>query len=271
MPDLNGQNVLITGSAGKSGVGVGVVEAVLEAGGTPIVNSRKDDHLAEALERYPDAVGVVGNVSEAADCARMIDEAKERVGVIHHLVNNAGIGLQKAVHETDEAEFDRLFGTDVRGMFLLTRAWLNHRLTRAGGDADRVDGPAAVVNVSSVHSQQTIKNYTIYAAAKGAVDAFTRGLAVHYGPMGVRCNAVSPGLVNSEQNEDLLGNLSPDASAFAKGVVNDYQVINDPIDPLNVGRVVVFLLSDHAASTTGQNITVDAGNTLLLFARSFGR
>lgn len=265
MIDLRGQAVLITGSCGTAGVGIGVVEAVREAGGLAILNARAQAKLDAALKRFPGSVGVVGDVSKPEDAARMIAEASQHLGVVHHLVNNAGIGLHQAPHACSEDEFDRLFGIDVRGLWLVTRAWLQHRL----GEEGKVQGPAALVNISSVHGERTMPGYAIYAGAKGAVEGMTRGLAVHYGPAGIRCNAVSPGYVHSDQNFDLIANWADDPQDWVNRHTHDQQALPELIDPVDVGRVVTFLLSAGAAKMTGQVITVDAGLTKMLYPRSF--
>jgi len=265
MIDLHGQAVLITGSSGTAGVGIGVVEAVREAGGLPILNARAKEKLETALQRFPGAVGVVGDVSKPEDARRMIAEASQHLGMVHHLVNNAGIGLHCSPHECAEAEFDRLFGIDVRGLWLMTRAWLQHRLD----GNDKVQGPAGLVNISSVHGERTMPGYAIYAGAKGAVEGLTRGLAVHYGPAGIRCNAVSPGYVHSDQNFELIANWADDPQDWVDRHTNEQQALPELIDPVDVGRVVTFLLSPSAAKMTGQVITVDAGLTKMLYPRSF--
>ena len=268
---LKDRVVLVTAGASPTGVGGGVVEAVAEAGGIVGINGRHRDKLDEAVKRVEDtggrACGLMGDVSRVADCQRMIDELVERFGTVHHLVNNAGIGQIKPPHRVEEADFDKLFNVNVRGMFFMTRAWLRHRLDDQGKRRD--DEPATVVQVSSVHGQRTIAGFSVYAAAKGAVEAMTRAMAVEYGPVGIRVNAVAPGLVHSEQNEAHLQSLSGDTSSWAQNVIDDYQSINEALSPLDVGRTVAFLLSPHAGGVTGQTLTVDHGGTLLLFARSF--
>lgn len=263
--NLEGRHVLVTGATGSSGVGVGVVEAVIEAGGRPLINGRDEGKIAEARERFPSAEFIQGDISVGKDAQRMVSDLAERVGRIHYLVNNAGIGLHKAPHECGEADFDRLMNVDFRGTWLMTKAWLAHVL----GAETKADPPAAAVNISSVHAQKTMPGYGIYAGAKGAVDSFTRGLAVHYGRLGVRFNGVSPGYVHSEQNLDLIRNWTEDPAGWISDLIHNHQAMPEVIEPIDVGRVVVFLLSDEATAVTGQTITVDRGSTSLLYPMNF--
>lgn len=266
---LENQNVFITAASRPIGVGAGVLEAVLEAGGRPIVNGRSEARLQAVVDRYPDqgVVPVRGDVSSAEDCQRMMEEAIKEVGTIHHLVNNAGVGLHKPPHLVDEAEYDRLFEVDVKACWRLARVWLRHRLDANGELRDQA--PASLVNISSVHAERTVADFALYAAAKGAVEAMTRGMAVHYGPAEVRVNCVAPGLVRSDQNNDVFERDGADPNELSQRVVNDYQALNRSIREVEVGRVVVFLLSSMASAVTGQTITVDSGGARLLFARGF--
>ncbi len=262
---LKNCNVLITGAAGGSGVGIGVVKAVIEAGGRPVINGRNQNRLAEAKERFPLAEVIQGDVSVSADTERMVAELADRVGRIHFLVNNAGIGLHKPPHLTDEEDFDRLIGVDFRGTWLMTKAWLKHVL----GENEKANPPAAAVNISSVHARKAMPGYGIYAGAKGAVESFTRGLAVHYGRFGVRFNSVAPGYVHSEQNLDLIRNWTDDPEAWVRDLIQNHQATPQLIEPIDVGRTVVFLLSDAAKAVTGQTLTVDGGSTALLYPMNF--
>ncbi|MCC5834726.1 MAG: SDR family oxidoreductase [Opitutales bacterium] len=262
---LSNRSVLVTGAAGTSGVGFGVVQAVIEAGGRPIINGRSADRLAEAKERFPSAETVQGDISDAAQVDRIFAEAVEKVGQVDFLVNNAGIGLHKAPHLCEEADFDRLIGVDFRGAWLMARAWLRHVL----GDRERVEGAAAMVNISSIHGQKTMPGYGLYAAAKGGVDALTRSLAVHYGRQGIRVNGVAPGYVHSEQNYDLIRNWTDNPEGWVDDLIRNHQAVPELIEPIDVGRVVVFLLSDSARAMTGQTLTVDGGSTTLLYPMNF--
>jgi len=271
MSHLSGRHVLVTGSTSATGVGGGAVQAVLEAGGTPIIHGLAwadvDDTIHRLADRGVATLGIVGDVRCPEDCERIIQEAADRFGTIHALVNNAGVGLNRPAHLAGVDDFEALFSVDVRGPWLMSRAWLKHRLD--GGGCKSTDDTAAIVNVSSVHAMQTIANYALYAAAKGAVEAFTRGLAVEYGHLGVRINCVAPGLVQSDQNERMLHSINPGIRDWPGEVCRDYQALQDPIHPIDVGRVIVFLITQGAGAVTGQVITVDAGGNALLFARSF--
>lgn len=258
--DLSKQNILVTGGAGL-GVGGGICEAVAASGATLFINDIREDMLAEAVEKYPGAIPVLGDISQASEVERMFREINEQHGIIHGLVNSAGIGITKPMHEVEESEFDRLYGVNVRAMWLMSRAFVRQLLPA------KVEG--AIVNVSSVHAKAASAQYVIYASAKAAVEGLTRAMAVELGKYNIRCNAIGPGYVHAEQNYDLLKNLADDPHEWVDTYKNEYQSIPRLIEARDCGNVAAFLLSDLSRAVTGQVMYVDRGLTSMLFTRGF--
>jgi len=121
--DLKGKNILVTGGAGD-GLGQGICEAVDEAGGRVIVNDLTLEMAKEAAEKYNNALAVEGDISKVEDVNRMFDEMKSACGTIHGVVNNAGIGLGKNAIDAEETEVDRLYEVDVKGIWMVSRAFV---------------------------------------------------------------------------------------------------------------------------------------------------
>ncbi len=260
--DLTGKAILVTGGGGD-GVGRGVCEAVVDAGGLLLVNDLTKERAEAAAGRYDKAVPLPGDVSKPQDVAEIFRSAARHCDHVAGLVNSAGIGLVRRAHEADESDFDRLHYTDLRAVWLTSRAFIQQALHAAK--------PAHIVNVSSVHSHATVPGYAIYSAAKGGVDALTRGLAVEYGNHGIRCNAVAPGYVHSEQNIPLIRTWTNDPEAWIERYTKNYQALLQRIEPIDCGRLVVFLLSDAARCITGQIIRIDCGSTAMLYDKDFAR
>lgn len=256
---LSGQTVLVTGATGV-GVGAGVCEAVLEAGGTLVVNGRKPEALAEALARYPGSHGVLGDISSEADVASMLNEAEMKSGsTVTGLVNNAGVGLSELFHQATPEQFDRLYDVDVRGLWLMSRAFTRRLLeTKTEG---------AIVNISSVHSHSTMSRYGLYAGAKAAVDGLTRGMAVELGSHFIRCNSLAPGYVHAEQNVELIRSWTDDPEGWIDGHTKNQQATPRLIQAIDCGRAAVFLLSDASRMITGQTIYLDGGMTSMIYPR----
>lgn len=251
--------VVVTG-AGGHGVGRGVCDALAAQGARLVLNDVDAPGLEAAAARYPQAIAVAADLRTPEGIDAILDAAIAHYGGADALVNNAGVGLSLPAHLADEADFDRLFSLNVRGMWLASRAFARHRIAHGGG--------GAIVNISSVHAQHTQNGYGIYAATKGAVEGLTRGMSVELGVHGIRCNAVAPGAVLDERFADRYG-FEGDAVGWIRRHAEEQQALARPVGPEDVGRVVAFLLSPDAWAIAGQVVTVDAGLTTLIYDRVF--
>lgn len=258
--DLQGKTVLVTGGTGI-GVGAGVCQAVVAAGGRLIINGRNRERLDAAVARYPGAVGALGDIRDARQVDELFRFAGEECGVVDGLVNNAGVGLSRLAHETEEAEFDDLYEVDLRASWLMARAFIRRLLAAGRG--------GSIVNVSSVHAHATMPRYALYAGAKAGVEGLTRGLAYEYGANGIRCNAIAPGYVHAEQNYELIRSWSDDPKGWVEEHTMYHQALQQEITPEDCGDLAVFLLSDSSRCITGQTIRIDAGMTAMLYNRDF--
>ena len=258
--NLRGKNILVTGGGGF-GVGAGICQVLSEFGAMIVLNERTYNDAKKASEQYQNAIPVGADISDEKAVMKMFDNIRKEVGIIHGLVNNAGVGLNKPAHKVSEEEFDRVYATDVKGLWMVSRSFIN-QLLESGQTG-------SIVNVSSVHAFATISGYAIYASAKAAVEGFTRGLAVEAGPHNIRVNAIAPGYVHSDQNLDLIRTWTDHPEEWIKNHIETEQVLPHEITPEDCGNVGAFLLSDMSRSVTGQTIYVDNGSTSLLYNRHF--
>lgn len=260
--DLTGKNILVTGGAGD-GLGQGICEAVDLAGGRVIVNDLSLKVAQKAALKYKNAFAVEADISDEDDVKKMFSAINKEIGIVHCIVNNAGIGLGKNAQDTTEEEFDRLYDVDVKGIWMVSRAFVSQLL-----DAKEVGN---IVNISSVQSLATMHRMALYSGAKSAVNGLTRGLAVELGQHNIRCNAIAPGMVLSEQTHYLLGKMVKDPAKWIEVHKSDHQCLDFFTTARDCGNVVVFLLSDLSRSITGQTITVDNGTTNLLYNNEYTR
>ncbi len=254
--DLTGKNILITGGAGD-GMGAGLCEAVAEAGGRVIVNDLKQEDAEKAAAKYENAIAIAADISKPEEVESMFKQLAETCGTIHGLINNAGIGLGKYAHEATEEEFDRLYDVDVKGVWSVTRAFVRQLL------ANKETGH--IVNIASVHAFATMPKMAIYSSAKTAVTGMTRGLAVELGKYNIRCNAIAPGMVYSEQSLTLIAKWARDPKRWIDEHRDDQQCLNYFVTSRDCGNIAVFLLSDLSKTITGQTFYADNGTTSMIY------
>jgi NAD(P)-dependent dehydrogenase (short-subunit alcohol dehydrogenase family) len=257
--DLRGKTVLVTGAAG-TGVGAGVCQAVVAAGGRLVVNDLTAEGTEAARHAHGAVAGFAADVSSEAEVEAMFAGIAAAVGRLDGVVNNAGVGLDRGVVDTTADDYRRIESTDLRGTWLVSRAFARQAVAGGGG---------SIVNVSSVHAVATMRGYALYAAAKAGVEGFTRGLAAELGSFGVRCNAIAPGYVHSAQNEALITGWTDDPAGWVRAHVQEQQALPVEVEPLDCGWAAVFFLSDASRAVTGQVLRVDAGLTTLLYDKAF--
>jgi len=258
---LDGKVAIVTGGGG-SGIGHGI-SLVLAKQGAHVVILEIDLDAAEVVRRQIEAGGgsatvIRADISHSGDVRQAVDRVIEEHHRLDILVNNAGIGLIRPVAEATEEEFDRLASIDLRGMWLCCKYAIPHMRRQKQG---------SIVNIASVHGQATQPQFGIYAAMKAGVAGLSRGIAVQYGPDGIRANTVSPGLVDGKQTREIVAQLSNDVQGYLDDFVRCDQVLPQLIQPEDIGNLVAFLGSDNAKMITGVEIPVDAGMWIQLTSR----
>lgn len=261
MSRLDGKVAIVTGGGG-SGIGHGI-SLVLAKQGAHVVILEIDIGAAEEVCRQiveggGSASVIHADISRSDNVRQAIDMVIEERKRLDILVNNAGIGLIRPVAEASEEEFDRLASIDLRGMWLCCKYAIPHMRRQEQG---------SIVNIASVHSRATIPQFGIYAAMKAGVAGLSRGIAVQYGPDGIRANTVSPGLVDGKQTREIVALLTKDVQAWLDDFVRCEQVLPSLIQPEDIGNLVAFLASDDARMITGAEIPVDAGMWVQLNSR----
>ncbi|MDD7910081.1 MULTISPECIES: SDR family oxidoreductase [Pseudovibrio] len=244
-------SVVITGASR----GIGAATAVLAAkrGFSVCVNytsneEAADQVLAKVTENGGMAIKVQADVSREDEVARMFDRCEQELGHLSGLVNSAGIMSPNMRLETmDFARLERVFRINVLGSILCAKEAVR-RMSRTNGGHG-----GAIVNLSSVASQHGAPGENVdYAASKGAIDSFTKGLAKEVAADGIRVNCVRPGLTATELHEstgdpERIVNLAP------------YVPIKRVAEPHEIAEAIMWFLSDQSSYCVGAILDVSGG------------
>lgn len=238
------KSAIVTGAS--RGIGRAVAQELAKRGYRVLVCYRKNsDGAADVCHGIRAAGGVAlpfqMDIADLSDCRRTVSKAMMEFGRIDVLVNNAGIALSRLFTETDEAEYDRVFDVNMKGMFFLTRAAAKEMVAAGGG---------SIVNLSSMWGISGASGEVAYSASKAAVIGFTKALAKELAPSHIRVNAVAPGVIDTDMNacysEDTLRMLAEKTPLGRLGT------------PEEIASCVCFLAED-ATFLTGQVLTADGG------------
>lgn len=243
--DALSRHVFVTGSS--RGIGFGIAKAFAENGDRVTLNARTD---AETLEKstdalrkiFPDVGGYLADLSNPAtawDCFEKITAAR---GPVEVLVNNAGAAYFGLFADMMPEDVDEVLRHNLHTVFNTCRLAVPYMVRQKGG---------IIINISSIWGVVGASCEAVYAASKGAVNAFTKSLAKELGPSGVRVNAIACGAFDTRMNGRLT---EEEKQAFTESIP-----LSRFGEPEEAGRLAVFLASEGAAYLTGQIIGLDGG------------
>jgi 3-oxoacyl-[acyl-carrier protein] reductase len=243
MIDLSGKVAIVTGAS--RGIGR-TVAIMLASRGARVVAAARGDNAASTVAEIQ-AAGKQAEVAslevtDAGSIDAMIAAVLERHGRIDILVNNAGITRDNPLAAFEDDDVAAVLATNVTGVFNMSRAVVPYMTSQRAG---------AIVNLSSVAGDKGGRGQTNYAASKGAINAFTRALAVELAPRKVRVNCVAPGVIETE--------MSADVREQAGEMVLSRILLRRYGKPQEIADAVWFLCSAHASYVTGQVLSIDGG------------
>jgi NAD(P)-dependent dehydrogenase (short-subunit alcohol dehydrogenase family) len=246
---LAGKKAVITG--GDSGIGRAVAIAYAREGADVLIayldehdDARETERLVREAGR--EAVLVPGDIADPAHCRAIVDRAVQAFGRIDVLVNNAAFQMtRQSLEEIPDAEWDRTFAVNISAMFHITKAAVKH-----------MKPGAAIINTTSIDSDNPKPTLLAYATTKGAIANFTAGLAQLLAEKGIRVNSVAPGPIWTP----LIPSTMPpeEVEKFGQQVP-----MKRPGQPVEVAPVYVMLASDEASYISGARIPVTGGTPIL--------
>jgi len=249
---LTGKIALVTGAA--QGIGLACAQA-LAAEGAKVVLA---DVNADAVKKAAEALRAEGrhgayvacDVSRKADVDRAVATAVESFGRLDILVANAGIVHAAEFLDLAEADFDRVIGVNLKGVFLAGQAAARQMVKQGGG--------GSIINMSSVNAVLAIPNQVPYVVSKGGINQLTKVMSVSLAPHGIRVNGIGPGTILTELAKTaVLGNREAERKILSRTPMGRMG------EPGEIGSVAVFLASDESSYMTGQTLYPDGGRLAL--------
>ncbi|WP_041334817.1 MULTISPECIES: 3-oxoacyl-[acyl-carrier-protein] reductase [unclassified Roseiflexus] len=242
---LKDRIAVVTG--GSRGIGRAIAMTLAAAGATVVVNYQRnaaaaDETVAAITAADGAAISIQADVSVSADVERLFKTVLDQYGTVDILVNNAGITRDTLLLRMKEDDFDTVIDTNLRGVYLCTKAALRP-MTRARS--------GRIINITSVVGLIGNAGQSNYAAAKAGIIGFTRAVAREMASRGITVNAVAPGYIETE--------LTAGLGEQVRAAILEAIPLGRLGTPQDVANLVCFLASDAAAYITGQTLTVDGG------------
>jgi 3-oxoacyl-[acyl-carrier protein] reductase len=238
---MKGKVTIVTGAS--QGIGRAVAEVLAEKGSDLVLlDMLPGDELASELSgKGVRAVFHALDVSDFQAVEQTINQAARDMGQIDCLVNNAGITRDKLLLRMSEEDWDQVMRVNLKGVFNCTKSVLRHMLKKGGN----------IVSISSVTGLMGNAGQSNYAASKAGLIGFTKSIAREYGERNIRANAVAPGFIQTKMTDAL--------DDGAKERMKQSIPLRRTGEPLDVARVVYFLLSEYSSYITGEVINVSGG------------
>lgn len=244
------QRVIVT--AGGSGIGRAIVDRFVASGALVHTCDVQPEFLDTVVGSSESVSGTLADVGKPADVEALVAEAIENMGGVDVLVNNAGIGGPRAaLEDVSYEDWDRTIGVNLNGMFYCIKNVAPHMKAQRSG---------CIVNISTASAKVALPMRSPYVASKVGVLGLTHTVAREYGPFGIRCNSILPGLIDNERGRNIVATQARERGitpAEREAEFLEFISLKCWIDPTEVGDLAVFLASHAGRHITGQEIGMD--------------
>ena len=242
---LKDKIAIITG--GGTGIGLATARAFCQEGAKVILFGRRKEKLEKAVEKLGGSAMIVqGDMTNNNDLDKLINETLHNFKKIDVLVNNAGLFNGSPLHEISDSQWDEIMDINIRSVFQLTRRVLPVMLSQKYGN---------IIHISSILGLIAVPQVAAYNVSKGALNQFSRSIAVEYGSSGIRSNSVCPGLIATDMTADLMKDTD-----LMKEWSKEYPIGRFG-NPEDVANACLYLASDESSFVTGITLPVDGGFT----------
>ena len=238
--DLSKKKAVVTG--GSSGIGKAIANTLKNQGAEVFILDLNENQSHKKA-------GIQTIITDITQWSQINSSLTSIPNTVDILINNAGIGFVGNIEQTEEADFDRLYQVNVKGVFNCVKAILP-RMKKKGG---------VIINMASIVSHVAVKERLGYTMTKGAIFAMTNAIAKDYLSYGIRCNSVSPARVHTTFVDDYLEKnyLGKEKEMFER--LSKTQPIGRMAEPQEVADMVLYLCSDEASFITGTDFPIDGG------------
>lgn len=255
MSDFQGKNVVITG--GGSGIGQAIAVEFGRQGAAVRILELSEASAAQTLQTIAASAGPGGSgqafgcdVSRQGQVHEVISKIIDQDGKLDILVNCAGVAHVGTLQTTTEADFDRIFSVNVKGVYNCMHASISQMVSQGGG---------VILNMASIAATVGIPDRFAYSMSKGAVVTMTLSVARDYIGKKIRCNCISPARVHTPFVDGFLAKNYPGKEAEMFQTLSRTQPIGRMAEPREIARLTLFLCSEDAAFITGSDYPIDGG------------
>lgn len=252
---LKNKVAIVTGST--SGIGEATAVLFAREGAKVVVVGRREKQgekvVRQIRQEGGDATFLRADVSNEGQVKRMVQTTVKTYGRVDVLFNNAGTMVSKKLHETTNDEWDRVMNVDLKGVFWCSKYVVPHMRKQGGG---------SIVMCSSANAIVAEPDLGAYCAAKGAVNAMTRSMALDYGPDRIRVNAICPGYIDTPLGDDYFNSL-PDPVA-GKRKAGALHALGRMGTTMEIAYCALFLASDESSFVTGECLVADGGLSVIV-------
>lgn len=248
--DLTNKTVIVNGAGG--GMGKETVSLLLKMGAN-VIGCDLDVSALEVFQNSPNFFPFKGNMLEEATVQKVFEKAKLKYGEINGLVNVLGVAQHAtAIEKVTLAEYDKIMDVNLKSVFLACREAAKYMKKQKSGK---------IVNIGSVSTTRPRPGLQAYVASKGAVESFTKALALEMAPDGVNVNVLHPGPADTSMLSQ-FAEEGANVDDVKKSVFEDSVPLGRLIQPQDIAQSILFLLSEQATMVTGAVLHVDGGRNI---------